>query len=425
MTKKYLIMTMMAVVVGFSLLTWLPWQMGNNLLNRSRQSAFDYIKMNAEREIPEEAFAKAGDYYSKWDRFVAEYLTSGEILSVRAFDKKGNLVYATGRKELPKKDWGILSIGKKVLTEVGLIRRITSVSGNEEIVHAMRLFFPLEKDLRQIGAVEVVQDIEFIYRQVKNLQVGIIMAALALFLALFVALYRATKSESLALAQKKAKLGAYEAEVCHKLRNPLASIKGYATVALEDKELNEKERAESCKIIIDEADWLSRDIDELLDLTRIESGALWLNKKPVKIDALIIESVNRVSKQAEDRKVKIETKLPEEIAEIRIDREKMVQALGNLLIASVMRSMAGDQVTLGAKYTEKGVRFEVGDNGEELSGEEIANLFNRFHWVEPNQQGTGLELPLAKAIVEAHSSKVNVQSKINEGVKFSFTLPVQ
>ena len=271
----------------------------------------------------------------------------------------------------------------------------------------------------------MVQDREFIYRQVKNVQAGIIIATLALFLAWFVALYRVTKSESLALAQKKAKLGAYEAGVCNKLRTPLTLIKGYATVALEDKELNEKEREESLKIIIDEADWLSRYIDELLDLTRIESGALWLNKKPVKIDALMQESVSRVSKQAEGRKVKIETKLPEEIAEVKIDREKMVQALGNLLIASVMRSMAGDQVTLGAKYTEKGVRFEVGDNGEELSGEEIANLFNRFHWVEPNQQGTGLELPLAKAIVDAHEGKLNAESEVNKGLKFSFALPVQ
>jgi len=240
-------------------------------------------------------------------------------------------------------------------------------------------------------------------------------------------LNRVTRKERAALAQKNLKLIAYDSKICNKLRTPLASIKGYATVALEDKELNEKEREEALKIIIDEADWLSRYIDELLDLTRIESGALWLNKKPVKIDALIQESVNRVSKPAEDRKVKIETKLPEEISEIRIDREKMVQALGNLLIASVMRSMAGDQVTLGAKYTEKGVQFEVGDNGEELSSEEISNLFDRIHWVESSQQKTvtGLELPLAKAIVEAHSGKMNVEGKAMEGSTFSFTLPMK
>lgn len=425
--KTLLIGLVIVIVLGTGLLTWLPRQMGNSLLKRSQQSAFDYIKANAEKNIPEAAFLRGGLFRSSWDRFVAEYLTNGEILKVKAFDQNAELIYSTGKEKAGRERWEIFSLGKKMISELGVTKRITSSYGNEESVHAMRLIIPLYKNSQMIGVLEVVQDVDSIYKQVGYVQIGIGMAMLSMLLFLALILNRVTRKERAALAQKNLKLIAYDSKICNKLRTPLASIKGYATVALEDKELNEKEREEALKIIIDEADWLSRYIDELLDLTRIESGALWLNKKPVKIDALIQESVNRVSKPAEDRKVKIETKLPEEISEIRIDREKMVQALGNLLIASVMRSMAGDQVTLGAKYTEKGVQFEVGDNGEELSSEEISNLFDRIHWVESSQQKTvtGLELPLAKAIVEAHSGKMNVEGKAMEGSTFSFTLPMK
>jgi signal transduction histidine kinase len=378
-----------------------------------------------EKSIPEAAFTGAGKDRSLWDRFVAEDLTNGEILSVRAFDRDGGLVYMTGREKPDQGERPMMPVRKKTIREIGMAKRVVSVYGNEEMVHAMRLFIPLEKDLRLIGAVEVVQDIEFIYRRVRNVQWGIGMITLALLFILATCLYYVSRNESAALSRENARLKKYDAGVCYRFRDPLACIKGFAMILAEDGKIPETERREFLTTIIGESDRLNRMMDDLLDLERLEGGAIRLNKETVKIDDLIKESVRRVESQAETGRVKVETRLPRQIHAVNVDREKMVQALGNLLIASVMRSMAGGQVSLGAKYDEKGVQFEVADNGEELSGEEIANLFNRFHWVEPGQQkiGTGLELPLAKAIVEAHSSKVNVQSKINEGVKFSFTLP--
>jgi signal transduction histidine kinase len=425
--KGSLILSMVVVAfAGVGLMTWLPSQMGRGQVNRIEQSAYDYIKMNAEDNLPEEAFLKADLFRFEWDRFVAEFLANGETLNVRAFDRNGDLIYATGRKKAEREEWDILSMGKKKLTEVGMTKRITSVYGNEEAVHAMRLYIPIHKNLQVLGVLEVVQDIDFIYKQVSSAQAGIGAATLLTLLVLSLMLYRAGREERDKLARENFRLSEYDADLSHRLRTSIASIKGFAAT-LQEGSHNQGEQQELLKIIVDESDVLNCAINDLFNLTGLESGRILLNKRPVRIDALMEEGLNKASKEAELRKVKFETRLPKEIYEVNVDEEKMVLALGNLLINSVMRSMAGGKVSLGAKYVKEGVQLEVKDDGEEVFGEEIPRLFEKFNWVErPGAQKnmTGLELPLVRAIVQAHSGKIGVESTMGRGAKFSFKLPV-
>jgi signal transduction histidine kinase len=428
-SKKGILILSMVVVAfaGVGLMTWLPSQIGRGQVNRIEQSAYDYIKINAEDNIPEEAFLKADLFRFEWDRFVAEFLTSGEILNVRAFNRNGDMIYATGRKRTEREEWDILSMGKKKLTEVGMTRRITSVYGNEETVHAMRLYIPVHKNLQVMGVLEVVQDIDYIYKQVSSAQAGIGVAALLILLGLALMLYRAEREEVDELERENFRLNGYDAEVSRRLRTAVTAIKGFAATLLEDESFSQDERQELLRIIVAESDTLNCEINDLFNLNRIESGRILLNKRAVRIDTLIKESLDKASKEAELRKVNLETKLPKEIYEVSVDEEKMVQAMGNLLINSVMRSMAGGRVSVGAKYVKEGVEIEVKDEGEEILRDEIPRLFEKLNWVErpgAHKNVTGLELPLAKAIVEAHSGKINVESSAGKGARFGFELPV-
>jgi signal transduction histidine kinase len=270
------------------------------------------------------------------------------------------------------------------------------------------------------------QDISFVNERVRGVMVSLGGGTLVFLLVLSFLLIQTLREESAVLVRENLRQREYESDVSHKVRTPLTIIRGYGGILLEDDDLDENLRHKFLRIIVSESNRLNQEMDDLLNLTRLESGRIILNKRPVRIDDLMKESIEKVSKEAEERKVKIETKFPKEILEVDADEQKVVQAMGNLLINSIMRSMAGEKVLLDAKYTKEGVKFNVIDNGGTLSSEEISRLFDKFQWIEPERQKfvTGLELPLAKAIVEAHSGKMSVDSNVVDGSKFSLTLPM-
>ena len=196
---------------------------------------------------------------------------------------------------------------------------------------------------------------------------------------------------------------------------------------LRGEELPENERR-WLETIHRESKRLNSIVEDLLDVSHIEAGRLSLNLEPVGVRALaetIVEQL-RTSHPSHDLRVEI----PGDIPDILGDQNKVHQVLFNLLDNAVRYSPEGGPVVVRASRSadNRSVVVAVSDRGMGIPEEELPKLFTRFHRVERRGKakmvrGTGLGLYIARSLVELMGGQVSVQSKVNEGSAFSFSLP--
>jgi len=219
----------------------------------------------------------------------------------------------------------------------------------------------------------------------------------------------------------------FVANVSHELRTPVASIKGYAETLLEGA-LEDKENAEDfLKIIYSDSDRLARLIDDLLDLSKIESGKLKLTLKPTALEPIIKRVVYGLNKQAKDKSIKIQIDTPLDLPDILADETRVAQVLLNLIDNAIKYTESKGLITISAKEKDKFVQINVSDTGVGIPEKDIPRLFERFYRVDKVRSrelgGTGLGLSIVKHIVQAHGGQVSVQSVLGQGCTFSFTIP--
>ena len=225
-------------------------------------------------------------------------------------------------------------------------------------------------------------------------------------------------------SQKKTE---FVSDVSHELRTPLASIKGYTATVRSDKDMDPNTREEFLKIVEEETDRLSRIIDDLLDLSRIESGRIKLKKENVNLVDVIKKSVETIEKQAEEKHLELKMRLPESIPCVIADSDKMTQVIINLLSNAIKYTQQGE-VAISAQRKNGSVTVEVSDTGIGIAKEDIPNIFEKFQRIEKpgiEAKGTGLGLSIVKALVEAHGGEVFVESELGRGSRFGFRLPSQ
>jgi signal transduction histidine kinase len=169
-------------------------------------------------------------------------------------------------------------------------------------------------------------------------------------------------------------------------------------------------------------------IDDLLDLSRIESGKIALNLTVVDVLALIAEVMSLLQPQIEAKGQQLSFDRPQTLPTVAGDAERIRQILINLLSNAHKYTPQGGQIWLTARAEEGWVRIDVRDNGIGLSPDEQAHLFDRFFRARQpttqNVEGTGLGLPITRLLVEMHGGRITVSSAPGEGSTFSFTLPV-
>ncbi len=217
--------------------------------------------------------------------------------------------------------------------------------------------------------------------------------------------------------------------VSHELRTPLTSIKGFIRTLLDDTDgyYDRETQMEFYRIIDTECDRLVRLINDLLNLSRIESGrALDLVLGEVDLGALIARVVD--SQKAYTDRHRFEVIVPGDLPKIVADRDKLDQVLTNLLSNAVKYSPDGGQITVSARdIGDHKLSVSITDQGIGIPDEQIGKLFTRFHRVDSRdsrkQYGTGIGLYLVKHLVEAHQGEVSVASKPGEGSTFTFILP--
>ncbi len=217
------------------------------------------------------------------------------------------------------------------------------------------------------------------------------------------------------------------ANISHEIRTPLASIKGFATTLLQtDVKWSEQEQSEFLTAIDQETDRLTRLISDLLDMSRLEGGALKLDKDNYQI-AEILELVND-SLLSLTEQHQLQVIVPEDLPSVFVDAMRIGQVLTNLVENATKFSLTGSPIIIEAEPSDEWVILSVTDMGEGIPPELLDRVFDRFYQTESiatgRKTGTGLGLSICRGIVEAHGGKIWMESTAGEGSKFSFKLPV-
>ena len=215
-------------------------------------------------------------------------------------------------------------------------------------------------------------------------------------------------------------------DVAHELRTPLTAIKG-SMEGLVDGVL--PATSQTFEQVAAEADRLNRLVEDLQELSRVESGALNLQIEPVSLPELAGTVVKRLQAAYASKGVTLETDLPADLPSVRADTGRLLQVLTNLLNNALQYTLAGGRVTLSAQSHDHEVQVCVADTGIGIPPEHLPFIFDRFYRVDPSRSrqagGSGIGLTITKHIIEAHGGRIRAESPgENQGTTFTFTLPV-
>ena len=214
------------------------------------------------------------------------------------------------------------------------------------------------------------------------------------------------------------------ANVSHELRTPLTSIQGYAETLL-DLETNSAGTREFLEIIRKNAARMSRLTEDLLTLARVESGEQRFRIQQVSASQLLREAQQYFAEMAHVQGSDLSVEL-EDDAMVKADPEAVHQVFSNLISNAVKYCPPGTPIVIGARQREESVEFFVRDSGRGIASEHLPRLFQRFYRVDKARSresgGTGLGLAIVKHIVLAHGGEVRVESELNHGSTFFFTL---
>ena len=219
------------------------------------------------------------------------------------------------------------------------------------------------------------------------------------------------------------------AMVSHELRTPLTSIKGSVTTLLEAAgELDPAETAQFHRIIRDQSDQMRFLIGDLLDVARIETGALAIDPEPSDIRALVEAAGSRF--QSGEARNPLRVELAEDLPLVMADKRRIVQVLGNLLSNAASYSPKGSPILVSARRDGVHVAVSVSDQGRGIPAEMLPELFRKFSRALDRDtasgvEGSGLGLAICRGIVEAHGGRIQAESDgPGLGARFTFTLPV-
>ncbi len=214
--------------------------------------------------------------------------------------------------------------------------------------------------------------------------------------------------------------------VSHELRTPLASLRALVET-LRDSALDDPPAASRFLDRMEiEVDALTQMVEELLELSRIESGQVPLRLNPILPSAAITPAVDRLRPQVERAEVELEVDVPRDLPLVLIDAERIHQVVANLLHNAIKFTPSGGLIMISATQVDDYVQVMVADTGVGIPTAEQNRIFERFYKTDRSRAagGTGLGLAICKHLVQAHGGKIWVESVEGQGSRFFFTLPV-
>lgn len=218
--------------------------------------------------------------------------------------------------------------------------------------------------------------------------------------------------------------------VTHELRTPLTSIRAFSEILHDNPELDVERRTQFCGIILKESERLTRLINNVLDLSKIESGKMEWVLSEVNLKDVVTEALTSTGQLFEEKNIKLHVDLPASVPPIIADQDRIMQVMLNLLSNAIKfsNSEAG-RVAVGLHVNDHTIQVDITDNGPGIAPEEMDIVFEKFRQVGDTltnkPQGTGLGLPICRHIVTHFGGKLWAESKPGHGATFSFTLPLK
>ncbi len=220
----------------------------------------------------------------------------------------------------------------------------------------------------------------------------------------------------------------FVSNVSHELRTPLTAIKGYSDLLLSPAvgTLSEQQHR-FLQIVQNNANRLVALINDLLDISRIESGRLELEIRPVQMESVIREVADMIQPQCDQKGLRLVVAAEPGVKPVLGDKKRLIQVVTNLASNACRYTPAGGQIKLALSFHDGAVRVDVVDTGIGIAPEDQAKVFQRFYRVNnpivQEASGTGLGLPITKMLVEMHGGRMWVESEVGRGSTFTFILP--
>ena len=220
----------------------------------------------------------------------------------------------------------------------------------------------------------------------------------------------------------------FVSNVSHELRTPLASIKAYVELLIDGEADDEKTKREFYEVIQNEANRLGRLIDNILNISRIESGLVKVERKPLSLTVVVKDALEVISPQAAQKNITLVERLTPVFYQTLADRDMLYQAVLNVLGNAVKYTPGGGEIRVETAVDEprRKVVVRVSDTGVGIPAQDLPFVFDKFYRAESNNRvapGTGLGLSLVKHIVEVvHQGRMFAESQVAKGSTFGFEL---
>jgi signal transduction histidine kinase len=214
------------------------------------------------------------------------------------------------------------------------------------------------------------------------------------------------------------------ANVSHELKTPIAAIRAHLENLLDGVEQPDPATLE---VMLAQVERLGRLVDQLLDLSKLESGEVPLRLEDLPLRPIVDQLISEIEVALPGRGVTVRNDVSADLPALSADRERLHQVLFNLVENAVRFTPDGGEVTLSARRENGSIAIAVADTGAGIPAEHLPRLFERFYRADPARArgdgGTGIGLAIARSVVEAHGGTIRAESKPGRGSVFTFDLP--
>jgi len=217
------------------------------------------------------------------------------------------------------------------------------------------------------------------------------------------------------------------ANVSHELRTPMASILGFAGTIIRDKDMEKETKEEFIKIIFNESKRLSRLIENVLDIAKIDAGKYKMVRKKINLEKIIVEVIETLSSKADSRQIGLNYSIENDIPEIEAAPDEMKEVVINLIDNAIKYTDPKGEIDVRLEVKNTFLQLSVKDDGIGIAKEDVGKIYDKFFRVENTKresQGTGLGLAIVKEFISQHNGTIDIETEPGKGSTFIVKLPL-